>query len=155
MTPAYYQLMPARTPSKVFPEHLAYRLYGFLVLTLEDAGFTVLESRIGDQNFFIVRKGDVARAVVLTLSHTAEEAHRDEPLPVAELEYLAVPPIRVGGYANDKTNSVTLVVPEELELQEGSPTGPDFMRRLEQWLRRKYQGDVTQLNVETRKAIQP
>lgn len=134
-----------------FPEHLAYRLYGFLVLTLMDAGYTVREGRIGDMQFFIVSKGSLTRAVFLTLAPTLDAARQDPPVVAPELEYLTVSAIRAGAYADAKTEHVVLVLPEELGIPEGAPVGDDFMFRLGRWLRRSKQGDISQYRIETRK----
>jgi hypothetical protein len=134
-----------------FPEHLAYRLYGFLVLTLMDAGYTVREGRIGDMQFFIVSKGSLTRAVFLTLAQTLSAAHEDSPVTAPELEYLTVPAIRAGAYADAKTEQSVLVLPEELGIPDGAPTGDDFVSRLSRWLRRSKQGDLSMYRIETRK----
>jgi hypothetical protein len=138
-----------------FPEHLAYRLYGFLVLTLTDAGYAVKEGRIGDMQFFIVSKDSMARAVFLTLAPTLDAAHEDLPVVAPELEYLTVPAIRAGAYADAATEHAVLVLPEELGIPAGAPVGDDFVFRLGRWLRRSKQGDLSKYRIETRKRSPP
>jgi len=143
-------VIPKGTPPLTFPDHLAYRLYGFLVLTLMDAGYTVREGRIGDMQFFIVCKGSLTRAIFLTLASTLVDAHEDSPVTALELEYLTVPAIRAGAYADAKTEHTVLVLPEELSIPEGAPVGDDFVYRLSRWLRRSKQGDLSMYRIETR-----